>query len=308
MSFSARAVGRGFTWADRAFLALAARFLPRGRWSSLRVTPATVLGWQRRVVARRWRYSSRPGRPPLGEETVELICRLAPENPRWGCFRIVGELRKLGVRVPATALRGVLRRHHLGPAPRRTGPSWAEFLRAQATSMLATDFFHVDTVLGQRVYGLFVIELESRVVHLLGATVQPDAGWMAQMGRNLLSDVQDAGCHVRYLVRDRDSKFTAAFDELLRDEGIMALRTLVRAPRANCYAERWVETLRAECLDHLLVFSRSHLDRVLRAYVAHYNGARPHRGLDLQVPAGMATQPAAGRVERHGVLGGLIHE
>ena len=297
-----------FSWADRAFLALAARLLPRCRWPSLLVTPATVLEWQRKVARRRWRYPNRPGRPPLPQETVELICRLARENPRWGYLRVVGELRKLGTGVSATAVRGVLRHHRLGPAPRRAGPSWAEFLRAQATSMLATDFFHVDTVLGQRFYGLFVVEVGNRVVHLLGSTTNPDASWTAQVARNLVFELQEAGCRPRFMVRDRDSKFTAAFDQILRTEGIRTVRTPVRAPRANCYAERWVETIRAECLDHLLVFSHHQLDRVLRAYVEHYNRARPHRGLELEVPEGAVTELSIGWVERHDVLGGLVHE
>ena len=195
------------------------------------MTPATVLEWQRKIVRRRWTYKNRPGRPPLQPETVELICRVARENRRWGYLRVAGELRKLGVIVSATAVRGVLRRHGLGPAPRRTGPSWAEFLRAQAASMLATDFFHIDTVLGERFYGLFVIEVKSRVVHLLGATTKPDGAWTAQTARNFVCELQEAKRQARFLVRDRDTKFTAAFDEVLRTEGIRAIRTPVRAPR-----------------------------------------------------------------------------
>ena len=193
-----------FSWADRAFLALATRLLPRWRWSALLVTPATVLDWQRKIVRRRWTCPNRPGRPPLPQQTVELICRLARENPRWGYLRVVGELKKLGVSVSATAVRGVLRHHRLGPAPRRTGSSWQDFLHAQATSMLATDFFHVDTVLGQRFYCLFVVEVGSRAVRLPGTTTNPDASWMAQVARNLIFELQDAGRRPRFLVRDRD--------------------------------------------------------------------------------------------------------
>lgn len=210
-----------FTWTDRAFLALGEVLLPRHRWSSLMVTPATVLAWQRKIIRRHWTYPHRrPERPALPEEQVELICRLARENPRWGYLRIVGELHKLGVSVSASSVRNVLCRHGLAPAPRREGPTWSEFLRSQARSMLATDYFHVDTVAGQRYYGLFVIEIERRVVQLLGVTTNPNGPWVTQMARNLAWELQEAKCTTRFLIRDRDTKFTAAFDEVLRSEGI----------------------------------------------------------------------------------------
>ena len=174
--------------------------------------------------------------------------------------------------------------------------------------MLATDFFHVDTVLGQRFYGLFVIEIQSRVVHLLGVTANPHGPWMAQMARNLVFDLHEANLSIRFFVRDRDRKFTAAFDEVLRSEGIETVRRPVRAPRANAYAERWIETLRAECLDHLLIISARQLERVLAEYVGHYNRARPHRGLGLPVPEPTVSGSGLGRIERHDLLGGLIHE
>jgi len=297
-----------FSWSDRAFLSLVAQLLPRYRWTSFLVAPATILEWQRRIIRRRWTYPKRPGRPPLGHQTVEIICRLARENPRWGYLRIVGEMKKLGVVVSATAVRRVLRQHGLGPAPRRSGPSWSEFIQSQAKSMLATDFFHVDTVFGQRFYGLFVIEVGTRAVRLLGVRTNPNAVWMAQMGRNLVFDLHEANRQVRFFVRDRDTKFTAAFDEILRTESITTIRTPVQAPRANAYAERWIESLRAECLDYLLIVTQVQAERVLRAYVAHYNRGRPHRGLSLEVPKPSFTGPPVGRVERHDVLGGLIHE
>ena len=174
--------------------------------------------------------------------------------------------------------------------------------------MLATDFFHIDTVLGERFYGLFVIEVKSRVVHLLGATTKPDGAWTAQTARNFVCELQEAKRQARFLVRDRDTKFTAAFDEVLRTEGIRAVRTPVRAPRANAYAERWIESLRTECLDQLLIFSCRQLEGVPRAYLAHYNTARPHRGLRLEVPEPRIAPLLGGTVERHDVLGGLIHE
>jgi putative transposase len=273
------------------------------------VTPATVLAWQRRIVRRRWSNQHRkPGRPSLPDEHVELICRLARENPRWGYLRIVGELRKLGMAVSATAVRTVLRRHGLPPAPPRKAPTWSAFLRSQVHSMLATDFFHIDSVNGHRYYALFVIEIERRVVHLLGVTTNPNGQWVAQMARNLVWDLQDAKRTIRFLIRDRDTKFTAAFDEVLRSEGIKTIRTPVRAPRANAFAERWVETVRAECLDHLLIFSHRQVNHVLGSYVEHYNTARPHRGIGLETPRTTGPGDPAGKIERRDVLGGLIHE
>ena len=170
-----RQIGRArFTWSDRALIALLAGLIRRERWTAFVVTPKTILDWHRRLVRRRWTYPHRrPGRPPPEQETVELIVRLAREDPRWGYLRIVGELRKLGVTVSKTSVATVLARHGLPPAPRREGPTWAQFLSAQAKGILATDFFHVDSVTLRRYYVLFVIEVDSRVVHLLGVTANP---------------------------------------------------------------------------------------------------------------------------------------
>jgi len=243
------------------------------------------------------------------DELVALIVRLGRENRRWGCVRIQGELRKLGIRVSASSIRRVLRQHGLGPAPRR-GPTWADFLRTQAHTVLATDFFTVDTVSLKQLYVLFVIELSTREVHILGITDHPNGAFVTQVARNLVGDLVDRGRSIKFLVRDRDTKFTAAFDEVFRSEGIRVIKTPVRSPRANAFAERWVRTVRPECLDWILILSHRHLERVLRDYVGHYNGQRPHRGIDLQVPVPgnrtVGTPPS--RVRCHDVLGGLIHE
>jgi putative transposase len=246
-----RQVGRArFTWSDRALIALLAGLIPRQRWTAFLVTPKTILDWHRRLVARRWTYPhGRPGRPPLGRETVELIVRFARENPRWGYLRIVGELRKLGITVSKASVATVLGRHGLPPAPRREGPTWSQFLSAQAKGTLATDFFGVDSVTLRRYYVLFVIEVDSRVVHLLGVTTNPAMAWVVQVARNFTSDIEDAGHRFRFLIRDRDTKFTASFDEAFRSSRIEAIRTPVRSPKANAFAERWVRTVREDCLD-----------------------------------------------------------
>jgi putative transposase len=248
-----RQVGRSrFTWSDRALIALLAGLIPRQRWTPFLVTPKTILDWHRRLVARRWIYPHRrPGRPPLERDTVDLIVRLAQENPRWEYLRIVGELPKLGVTVSKGSVATVLGRHGLPPAPRREGPTWAQFLAAQAEGILATDFFGVDSVTLRRYYVGFVIEVDSRVVHLLGVTANPAMAWIVQVARNFTSDLEDAGRRFRFLIRDRDTKFTASFDEAFRSSGIEAIRTPVRSPKANAFAKRFVRTVREECLDHL---------------------------------------------------------
>jgi putative transposase len=300
----------GFTWSDRALIATLAKLVARERWAAFLVTPETVLRWHRALVRRRWTYPHRQvGRPRLPVETVELIVRLARENPGWGYLRIVGELRKLGITVSKTSVGTILRRHRLPPAPRRSGPTWGQFLKAQASGLLATDFFTVEAATLRRYYVLFVIEIERRVVHLLGVTANPDGPWVLQVARNLGSELEDAGHRFRFLIRDRDTKFTASFDAVLASVGIEAIHTPPASPRANAFAERFVRTVRVDCLDHLLVVSRRHLEAVLAEYVRHYNGARPHRGLALEQPLPRPSpSTTGGTVTRRDVLGGLVHE
>ncbi len=298
---------------DRVLFAAASTWLPRGSWSSFMVRPETLLRWHRELVRRKWtfRKTGQPGRPSIGPDVSDLVVRLGRENPRWGYQRIRGELLKLGVRISATTVRSILRRAGLDPAPRRAGPTWAEFLRSQAAGILGTDFFTVETVGLKTLYVLFFIELSTRRVHLAGVTEHPDSAWVTQQARNLAIEERLSG--VRFLVRDRDAKFTGPFDAVLRAEGVRVIRTPVRSPRANAFAERFVRTVRRECLDHVLIYGRRHLEQVLGAYVDHYVDERPHRGLGLAVPAGTRPPrvPAATgvpRIERKDVLGGLIHE
>jgi putative transposase len=300
--------------ADRALLAAVSRMLPRTRWSCFFATPETLLRWHRRLVAGAWTYPHRPpGRPPLDLDVQQLIVRLANENPRWGYQRIQGELLRLGVRVSATAIRTTLRRHGLDPAPRRTATTWRAFLRQQAAGIVACDFFTVDTVWLRRLYVLFFIELNTRRVHLAGVTTNPNSAWVDQQARNLLLALGEQGRRVRFLVRDRDAKFSRRFDDVFRSENAEVLVTPVQAPNANAHAERWIRTVRAECLDWLLIVGRGHLEQVLRVYAEHYNAHRPHRALGLEPPDPPAgptfignDQPA--RVDRRDLLGGLLHE
>jgi putative transposase len=295
--------------ADRALLAAAACHLPRSSRSVLVVTPRTLLRWHQALVCRKWRQApGQCGRPKLPAEVRELVLRLARENPRWRHRRICGELAKLGFQVSPTSIRRLLAQAKLEPAPRRNGPSWREFLRAQGASIVACDFFTVESVFLRRYYALFFIAHGSRRVRLAGCTTNPTGAWVTQQARNLGLDFSDQG--VRFLIRDRDSKYSGPFDEVFRSEGIRIVKTPVRAPKANAVAERFVRTVRSECLDWLLVLNRRHLERVLRIYVDHYNRHRPHRALELRPPEPDERQdrPLAGEIRRRDRLGGLIHE
>jgi putative transposase len=300
--------------ADRALLAAVSRVLPRSRWSCFLVQPETLLRWHRRLVAGAWTYPPRQtGRPPLDQEVQQLIVRLARENPTWGYQGIKGELQRLGVRVSATAIRTTLRRHGLDPAPRRMATTWRAFLRQQAAGIVACDFFTADTVWLRRLYVLFFIELDTRRVHLAGVTAHPDSAWVTQQARNWLLVLGERGRPVRFLLRDRDATFCRSFDDVFRSEGGEVVVTPGRAPTANAYAERWVGTVRAECLDWLLIVGRGHLEQVLRVYVEHYNRHRPHRALGFEAPDQPARLTVVGKsqpgvVHRRDLLGGLLHE
>ena len=299
-------------WADRAVFAALIRLLPARRRKHRLVTPGTVLRWHRRLVARKWTYPHRTGRPPVSTEIATLIARLATENNDWGYKRIQGELLKLGHRVSASTIRRVLRALKIPPAPERgSDTTWRTFLHTQASTMLATDFFHVDcAVTLQRLYCLFVMEVGSRYVHILGITANPDGPWTTQQIRNLLMDLGDRAAGFRFLVRDRAGQFTSAFDAVLADAGIEVVKIPPRSPKANAYAERFVLTARKEVTDRMLIFGERHLRTILAQYEAHYNGWRPHRSRQLCPPR--PDHPVADlsrkRIQRRPVLGGLINE
>jgi transposase InsO family protein len=299
-------------WADRAVLAALIRLLPARLRIHRLVTPGTVLRWHRRLITRKWTHPRRTGRPPISAAISALIERLATENPRWGYKRIQGELLKLGHRVSASTIRRVLRALRIPPAPqRRTDTTWRQFLHTQAATMLATDFFHVDcAVTLQRLYCLFVMEIGSRYVHILGITANPDGPWTVQQIRNLLMDLGDRAAGFRFLVRDRAGQFTAAFDAVLAGAGIEVVKIPPRSPRANAYAERFVLTARTEVTDRMLIFGQRHLRMVLAEYAAHYNGRRPHRSRQLRPPRPDHPAPdlCHERIKRRPVLGGLINE
>ena len=300
--------------ADRALLAGLARLLPRPRLGRFLVQPDTLFRWHPDLVRGHWTYPRRwPGRPPVPAGTVAVVVGLAQENPTWGYRRIHGELATMGVTLAPCSVWAILGRHRIEPSPRRSGPRWAEFCRAQANGLLAWDFFSVDSVLLRRLYVLFFVEPESRVVGLAGVTANPASAWVTQQARNVCFELVERSTPIKFLIGDRDAKFACSFDAVFAAEGIRIIKTPIQAPRANAIAERFVGTVRRECLDRLLIFDRRHLEVVLAQYLTHYNGHRPHRFLDQRSPhpttistSRRDTNPTV--LRRSDRLGGLIHQ
>jgi putative transposase len=304
--------------ADRAWFAALAPFIPRRRWAGIfPVTPATLLAWHRRLVAQKYDTSTRrrPGRPPTVRSVARVAIRLARENPLWGYRRIHGELTKLGATVAPSTIYEILRAAGIDPAPRRSDPTWRQFLRAQAAGILAADFLHVDTVLLTRLYVLVFIEHGTRRMHLGGITAHPTGAWTAQQARNLALNLGERFEEFRFVIRDRGSNFTASFDAVFEATGASIVRSAVQAPRMNPICERLVGTLRRELLDRVLILGEAHLRAVLAVYQEHYNTARPHQGIAQRIPGGdpEASQGSAAaldsrRIRRKPVLNGLINE
>jgi hypothetical protein len=300
------------SWPDRALLAALARLLPRVLRCHRIVSPRTLLAWHQRLVTKRWTQPLSPGRPPLVGELRELITRLGIENPRWGFRRVHGELRRLGHRVSAATVRRVLRSAGLGPAPQRhrARGEWRAFLTAQASGLLATDFFHVDTIALTRLYALFVMEVRTRRVHILGVTAHPTAAWVTQQARQLLWEIGDRANQFRFLIRDRDAKFTAAFDAVFASEAITVTKIPPRSPNCNPHAERFVRSVREECTNRILLLDRGHAEKILRDYAHHFNNHRPHQGRHQLAPNDDPTiiPLPPPRIKRHRAVTGLINE
>jgi len=303
-------------WADRALLAVLLRVIPKARRQGLRllVTPDTILRWHRDIARRRWAARSkrgRTGRPTTRRNIKALVLRLARENPEWGYRRIHGELAGLGVNVAASTVWEILKANGIDPAPRRTGPTWSQFLRSQAEAILACDLFTVDLLNGTQAYVLTVIGHATRRIRVLGVTLFPTGEWTAQQARNLIMDLGGQAGRVKFMIRDRGSNFTAAFDAVLTDAGIRTVLCNVRTPRMNAIAERWIGGCRRELLDRTLIWNQSHLRQILREYETHHNQHRPHRFLHGAAPLKPLPEPVdleQYRVRRQARVGSLINE
>ncbi|MYU17902.1 transposase [Streptomyces sp. SID8361] len=300
------------SWPDRALLAALARLLPRVLRRHRIISPRTLLAWHQRLIKKKWTQPPSAGRPPVPQGLRQLIMRLGTENPRWGFRRVHGELRRLGHRVSPAAIRRILRAAGLGPAPRRhpTRGEWTTFLKAQSNGLLATDLFHVDTIGLQRLYALFVMEVHTRTVHILGVTAHPTAAWATQQARQLLWHLGEHAAGFTHLVRDRDAKFTAAFDAVFASEGITVAKAPPRSPNCNPHAERFIRSVREECANRLLIYDRGHAQRILHDYAHHFNEHRPHQGRQQLAPLDdpkVLLLPAA-RIKRRQAVTGLINE
>ncbi|MDQ6645478.1 MAG: integrase core domain-containing protein [Chloroflexota bacterium] len=306
-------------WEKLGLAVLAAHFNDLGRGAKTKLSevlllfkPDTVLKWHRELVRRKWTFDNKRhnGRPATSDDIQELLLRFAQENPSWGYSKLQGELLKLGYHIGRSTVRDILKRQHIAPAPQRTkkGGSWSNLLSHYGLQILATDFFTVETVLLKTLHALFFIEIGSRRVHFAGCTAHPTAEWVTQQARQLTWRLQDEQLSMRFLIHDRDAKFPTSFDRVFAAEGIEILRTPYRTPTANAFAERWVRSVREECLDKLLIVNEAHLHRVLSEYVGYFNNARPHQGIEQRCPIPIESGHQHGVVKRRDVLGGIIHD
>jgi transposase InsO family protein len=305
------------TWADRALFAALLAVIPRARHAELRlpVMPATILRWRQDLIKRRWAAKSQrksPGHPRRHPTITRLVLRMARDNEHWGYRRITGELASLGISVAPSTVWEILKKHGINPAPRRSGPTWSQFLRSQAEAIVACDFFTVGLLDGTRAYVMAAIEHATRHIHILGATAHPTREWVTQQARNLLMDLDESAGRIKFLIRDRDILYPPELEYILSDAGITTVRSAVRAPRMNAIMERWIGGCRRELLDRTLIWNLPHLRRILHDYETHHNNHRPHMALssaapDKPLPAEVVDLDAF-RTRKHDRAGGLIRE
>jgi putative transposase len=276
--------------------------------------PGTIVRWHRDIVRRRWAarcIRGKAGRPATRRNIRALVLRLARENPDWGYRRIHGELAGLGAEIAASTVWEILKKAGIHPTPRRADPTWPQFLRSQAEAILACDFFTADLLDGTQAYVLAVTGHATRRIRILGVTLHPTGDWTAQQARNLIMDLGEQAHRVKFMIRDRGSNYTAAFDAVLADAGIRTVLCNVRTPWMNAIAERWIGGCRRELLDRALIWNENHLRRILREYETHHDQHRPHRSLDCAAPLKPLPEPVGlerHRVRRHPGADGMINE
>jgi putative transposase len=304
------------TWADRALLATLLSVIPKARRQGLRllISPDTILRWHRDIVRRRRAARSmhgRTGRPATHQRIRALVRRLARENPGWGYRRIHGELAGPGIKVAASTVREILKANGIDPGRRQTGPTWSQFLRSQAEAILACDFFTVDLPGGTQAYVLAVIEHATRRIRIVGITLHPTREWTTQQARNLVMDLGEQADRVKFMIRDRGSDFTAAFDAVLAGAGIRTMLCNIQTPRMNAITERWIGGCRRELPDRTLIWNQAHLRQILRQYETHHNQHRPHRSLQGAAPLKPLPEPVDPdlyRIRKHARAGDMINE
>jgi transposase InsO family protein len=295
------------TWRDRALFVLLTSKLPTWKESLVIVQPETVLRWHRDLFRWVWRRKSRPrkrGRPPLSDDIVDLIKQLAQENRTWGAERIRGELLKLGIRVSKSAIQKYIREVRKPGAPKQT---WATFLRNHAREIWSCDFLQTYDSLFRTMFVFVIIELNSRRLVHFGVTRNPTDAWLAQQLREATPFAQGP----RYLIRDNDRKYGRLFARVAEGTGIEVLRTPFGAPKANAICERFLGSVRRECLDYFLILSERHLHRTMKEYQEYFNQARPHQGIGQRIPCQplqVAEPLGSKQVVSHPVLGGLHHD
>ena len=274
--------------------------------------PATVIGWHRAAAKRKWTYQreSRRGRPRTARNIERLVIRMALENRDWGYGKIEGELKKLGIELDEDTVANILDRHGIPPAPQRgSSSSWRQLMSHYKDQILACDFFTIETLFLKTLFVLFFIDLGTRQVYFAGCTEHPTKAWVTQQARQLVWQLEERDLPMRFLIHDRDTKFTQSFDTVFRSEKLKIIRTPYRAPNANAFAERWVRTVREECLDKLIIINQQHLRRVMPEYTSYYNSSRPHQGLEQRIPVPQREPVVdSGPVICHDVLGGIIHD
>ena len=300
---------------QRMRLALKAKVLGRRALDELEtlVTPDTLLAWHRKLIAKKWTYARKgPGRPRVAQEITDLVLRMARENTSWGYDRIQGAIANLGHIIAPNTVKNILKRHGIEPAPEREKhTSWRTFLKAHWDVMAATDFFTVEvwTLRGLvTYYVLFIMHLSTRSVHIAGVTTAPNGAYMKQMARNLTDVSDNFLLNSQYLIMDRDSKYTKEFRDHLNREGVKPVRCPARAPNCNAFAERFVRSIKEECLDRIILFGEASLRRALGAYVIHYHSERNHQGVGNQLLEPLATVSAINEtIQCRERLGGMLN-